>query len=234
MKQIMITKICGEDETAVYTVAYTVATILLILWNSVDATYAPWIYQKMENKEYQSIGKRAQQILSVFLVGAIVATLFAPEIMMFLAPASYLEGVYIIPAVSAGVFFIAVYSLYMRIELYLKKMHTVTIGTVTAAIANLALNALFIPKFGYYAAAYTTLFCYALLSVFHFLNVKRLGYAHIYKNRFVLGISVLMILLIMAVSLVYRYPIIRYICIVVIVTVLILLRKKIVCILKNK
>ena len=46
--RIMITRFVGTAQTAIYNVAYTVASIMLIFWNSVDATYAPWIYQHME------------------------------------------------------------------------------------------------------------------------------------------------------------------------------------------
>lgn len=41
------------------------------------------------------------------------------------------------------------------------------------SLANLLLNAIFIPLFGYMAAGWTTLVCYMLLSVLHYLLMKQ-------------------------------------------------------------
>jgi len=232
--RIMISKMAGSAQTAIYNVAYTVASILLIFWNSVDAAYAPWIYQKMEEKNHRVIGRRGSQVLLVFFAATILATLFAPEIMLILAPRSYQEGIYVIPAVAAGVFFTAVYSLYMRVELYLKKMHIVTLGTVAAAVLNLVLNAVFIPYFGYIAAAYTTLICYILLALFHYVNIKRLGYGRVYDNGFVLAISLAACIVTVIVSILYKYTAVRYVCMLGLIIFLIWKRKWIIEIVRSK
>lgn len=232
--RIMISKMAGSAQTAIYNVAYTVASILLIFWNSVDAAYAPWIYQKMEEKNYRAIGRRGSQVLLVFFAAIILATLFAPEIMLILAPRSYQEGIYVIPAVAAGVFFTAVYSLFMRVELYLKKMHIVTLGTVAAAVLNLVLNAVFIPYFGYIAAAYTTLICYILLALFHYVNIKRLGYGRVYDTGFVLAISLAACIVIAIVSILYKYTAARYVCMLGLIIFLIWKRKWMIEIVRSK
>ena len=68
------------------------------------------------------------------------------------------------------------YTLYVNIEQYKKKTVGMAIASVTAALINYALNALFIPKYGYIAAAYTTLFGYLVLFIIHMLIVKSLGF----------------------------------------------------------
>ena len=47
-------------------------------------------------------------------------------------------------------------------------------GTVCAAIINVVLNAVFIPLFGYVAAAYTTVVCYVLYFFFHLFIARRI------------------------------------------------------------
>ena len=56
--RIMISKLINTSATAIYNVASTVASIMLIFWNAVDASYAPWIYQKMDEKKYSTIASR--------------------------------------------------------------------------------------------------------------------------------------------------------------------------------
>lgn len=209
--RIMITKLVDTSATAIYNVAYTVAAVLLIFWNAVDAAYAPWIYQKMEEKDYQALHKRGQEVIVLFAGCTVFITLFAPEIIRLLGPEEYYEGVYVIPSVAAGVFFTAVFSLYMRVELYLKKSSTIMLATVAAALINLILNYICIPGFGYVAAGYTTLVCYILLALFHAVNLKRLGYGMVYNNKTIGVISGALCTVIISLSLLYAYTVIRYI-----------------------
>ncbi len=207
--RIMISKLINTSVTAIYNVASTVASIMLIFWNAVDASYAPWIYQKMDEKKYSTITSRGNQVLSVFAGMTILSTLFAPEIMRILAPANYYEGIYIIPAVAAATFFTACSSLYIRVELFLKKSGTVMLGSCMAALLNIVLNYLCIKRFGYMAAGYTTMICYLALAVFHGANLKRLNY-NVYNNRFVMIISIIVIICVAIVSLLYRFTAVRY------------------------
>lgn len=215
--RIMISKMIGTSETAIYNVSYTVASILLIFWNSMEASYAPWVYQKMENEDYKSIRKRGNQIILIFAVLMFLSTLFAPEIIKILAPKIYYNGIYIIPSVAGGVFFTALYSLYIRMELYLKKTKQIMIASSIGAILNLILNYIFIPKYGMYAAGYTTLVCYIILALTHYLILKRLNYDKIYDNKRFLILSLIVVASSIIISFMYSYNFIRYILIILIV-----------------
>lgn len=232
--RIVISKLVSTSATAIYNVAYTVASIMLIFWNAVDASYAPWIYQHLEIKDYAGIKKRGNQILLFFLVASILANLFAPEVIRALAPENYYSGIYVIPSVSAGVFFTAIYSLFMRIELYEKKTKLVMVGTVFAAVFNLILNYIFIPVYGFYAAGYTTLMCYILLSIFHYINVYRIGYKNIYDIRKIINMSILVLISCVIMSLLYDYTIIRYGLIIVLLVIIVCKRSFFINVLKGK
>ena len=52
-------------------------------------------------------------------------------------------------------------------EYYYKKTKLIALGTMLAAGMNILLNAVFIPTFGYVAAAYTTVACYLLYYLLH-------------------------------------------------------------------
>lgn len=225
--RIMITKLVGTSSTAIYNVAYTVASIMLIFWNSIDASYAPWIYQKMDANDTKAIGKRGNQILLLFACMSILCTLFAPEILRILAPKSYYSGIYVVPSVAAGVFFTACYSLFMRVELFLKKTKVVMVATCGSAVLNLFLNYFFISHFGFTAAGYTTLICYGLLAVFHGLNLKRLGYGHLYDNKKIMVISAVVVLMSMFASVLYEYTVLRYMVIACLLVTVFLKRKEI-------
>ena len=173
-------------------------------------------------------------MIVIFALFALIITLFAPEIIRILGPEEYYEGVYIIPSVVSGVFFTAVFTFYMRVELYLKKSTTIMIGTVGAAAANLLLNWIFIPIFGYRAAGYTTLVCYMLLELFHALNLKRLGYGNVYNNKIIALMALALCAVIIACMATYQFIIIRYCLIAALLVVAIIKRKLIISMIKGE
>ena len=207
--RIMITKMINASATAVYSVAYTVASVIMIVWQSIDASFSPWIYEKLDASEKAPVYKLTTGIALLFAGLCLGCTLLAPEIMMILAPASYSSGIYVIPPVSAGVFFTTLYSVYMRIELFYKQTGFATIATTIAAVLNIILNYIFIDVFGAVAAGYTTMTCYALLALFHYLNVRRKGYSDIINNKAFLGISMVVTIGSVIISLLYSYLILR-------------------------
>lgn len=214
--RVMITKIVSKTATAIYSVSYTIGMVINILWQSIEASMAPWIYEKLNANDKESVRKRTFQILSIFMVACVLSRLFAPEIIWVLAPKEYYSGIYVIPSIAASSFFIAAYSVYMRIELYHKKTMFAMIATTMAAALNIVLNLIFIRKYGFVAAGYTTLVCYALLTLFHYLNVKKQGFEDCIDNKRVLLLSIVVILCSLGINGLYAFPTMRYVAIILI------------------
>lgn len=207
--RIMITKMIDTTATAIYSVAYTVASVIQIFWTSIEASLSPWIYECLHNGNKEKVREITVQIVFLFAVLCLGCTLFAPEIMSILAPSSYRQGIYAIPAVAGGVFFTAVYSLYMRVELFYKKTSFATVASSCAAIANVVLNYIFIEIYGFIAAGYTTMACYALLALFHYLNVKKQGFDDVLDNVRILFISIGVIVFLLLISALYTFTVLR-------------------------
>lgn len=223
--RVMITKLVGTAYTAIYGVSYTVGMIINVLWTSVESAIAPWIYEKLNVGDEKSIRIRTFQILVVFAALSNSCALFAPEIIAILAPKQYYEGVYIIPSIAASSYFIAAYSMHMRIELYYKQTGFATVCTTVAAITNLLLNWIFIQLFGYIAVGYTTLVCYILLFILHSLNVHRRGFASALDSKKIWLLSVVVVVCSCVMNLLYPYTLVRY-CIILIIAILLYRRRE--------
>lgn len=231
--RIMITNMVGKRETAIYSVSYTVASVVLIFWEAVEASWIPWLYEHLSTGVLVPIKKRANEIVVLFGGITLVCMLFAPEAVAILASSDYYEGVFIIPSVTAGVFFQALYAMYMRLEYFSKETKATMVCSITAAVINILLNYVFIKLFGYIAAGYTTLFCYILLFLFHMLYCSRIGMKNIYNNRFIIIASVVMVILSIVVLVLYQMPIIRYLCICGFLIIALIKRKKIILLVKK-
>ena len=166
----MIGQFCGQSSVALYSVSYNLGRLMVLLTSALDATFTPWIYQKIKNyqdnkeTDVRSIHNITVMLMVGFLGMATLFMLFAPELIMIFADKAYADAVYVIPPVVAGYFFVMLYSLVSKVEFYYEKTKNVAAITVIASGLNIALNYLLIPKFGYVAAAYTTLICYMVMA----------------------------------------------------------------------
>jgi O-antigen/teichoic acid export membrane protein len=123
-----------------------------------------------------------------------------PVVAKIMAGRDYWEGISLIVPLSLGNYFVFLYGLPVNIEYYYKKTGFISLGTILAAVLNVLLNYFAINLFGYRAAAYTTLFSYGLLFLFHWKIAKKYGVSDIYDTNnlisrtaivLVVGISIL-------------------------------------------
>jgi O-antigen/teichoic acid export membrane protein len=129
---------------------------------------------------------------------------------MVLGGEDYMTGVYCVPPIVLGVLCQYVYTHYVNIELHLKKTKFVSMGTIFAALLNIVLNAIFIPQYGFVAAAYTTFFSYVCLLFVHFGITRVILKVKLYNDFFMFG--AVLVTGVIAVPLIYLYPhnLIRY------------------------
>ena len=225
--RIMIERFCGLTDTSLYTVAYNIAKAINLFCTGISIVLTPWIYKKMNEEKYGDI-KRVSTIIMISLtIICFMIMIFGPEALYILGGNAYVEAKNVIPPVIVGLFFMFLYPLYGTIEFYYEKNIYTMIASVIAAASNIALNFVFIPKFGYVAAAYTTLVCYMLLAIFHLfaykiiLNKKEVY--SIYSDKIIALLSLLVLMLIPFMYLLYLNNIVRYLAIAAIIVILIII-----------
>lgn len=236
--RIMIINLIDASSAGLYSVSSTCSSVVSVLWTSMNTAWSPWAFEKMNNKEYSDLRKYSKPYFMFFFFIAIAFMLFAPELLMIMGGKTYLESIYVIPPIMCGYIFQFIYSLYVNIEYYHKKQKYIACGTIIAALVNIILNYLFIPIFGYIAAAYTTLFGYLLLYLIHYFIVKKMGYAGWYDKSFFKKASIMSIFITLLVNILYKFNIIRYLIIIIFLTcicaVILKNRKEIILAIKNK
>lgn len=209
--RIMIKKWCGDVDVALYSLAYTCGAMITILMTSLNNAFAPWLGEKIAKLKYFEIKQFSKVYVSLFFFLAIGIMIISPEILLLLGGESYQEAVYVLAPVIMGCICQFIYSMFVNAEQFKKKTVGMAIASAVAAVLNLILNYLFIPRFGYIAAAYTTLISYFVLLVIHMYLVYILHLSEIYDYKFILKIIALGFLITIIVSLLYSFMILRYI-----------------------
>ena len=219
--KIMINSMVGNNETAMYSIAYSCGTVIQLLWYSLNQAWAPWAFEQMDKNEGNKLKKASKVYMLLFGLIVVTAILAAPELLLIIGGKDYAPALSVIPPVMCGFVFQLVYSLYVNIETLEKKTGYVAVGTIIAALFNILLNYIFIPIFGYTAASYTTLAGYAVLFLIHFFFVHHLGktgwYDTVFNFRFLSFFAIVPFLM----SWIYKLTVVRYI-IIVCITVLLL------------
>ncbi|MGN0323159.1 MAG: lipopolysaccharide biosynthesis protein [Oliverpabstia sp.] len=176
--RIMINYYEGSGKAAIYSVAYSAATIILLLVSAVNGSFNPWMYKKLKAGR-QSEVRRISGLLCFMVAGATLAmSLFAPVLVRIMATSDYRQAIWVIPPVASSVFFIFLYMMFANIEMYYNETKGIPLVSIICSTANLILNAIFIPVYGYVAAGWTTLVCYMLLTLLHYLLMKRVCRKH--------------------------------------------------------
>lgn len=208
--KIIITKLCGSEDTALYSLINTCAMVVTLFVTSVNGAWVPWFFGQMEKKAYATIQKVVKITIPMIALVALALCLVAPEVVLILGSQSYAESVFLMPPMILTCVVRYVYSLYVNIEFYNKKTGGISVATAIAAAVNIGLNLVVIRFFGYVAAAYTTLLANVLMLVLHMGMVKRQGMWHVFNNKYNVLALCAASAVCFSVLLLYRIPMVRY------------------------
>lgn len=167
--RIMISRMVGEAEAAIYGVSYTVGSAISLLGNAINNAFIPTMYQKMKCGEYSAIRKSSSILCALMAAAVCLMMLVAPVLIAILAGSEYLAAVKAIPPVAASIFFTFLYGLFINIEFYFEKTKYTMYVSAIGAVLNIVLNYLLIPVLGYVVAGYTTLICFMLFACGHYM-----------------------------------------------------------------
>ena len=236
--RIMIQKMVGRGEVAIYSIAYNVGMLIQIFTNAINNAMTPWMYERLNEKDFKAIRKNTTYILLGLAMIIIALMFFAPEVVLIFGSKKYIDAIYVVPPVAASVFFIFLFNIFAIPQMYYEDKRFMPIASMIAAVLNLILNYIFIRIYGYFAAGYTTLVCYIVYSIGHFYFSKAVCKKHmpgvelfeiqkiVLIGSFLVGCSILF-------NFLYRFSIIRYFLGGVLVTILLIQKKKIVCLIKE-
>lgn len=207
--RIMIDNYCGKAEAGIYSLTYSVSQILNIFIAAINGSMVPWQYEKMKKNEYKIIGKVSNILCIAIGICTILIIAIGPEIIYILGGKEYAEAIWCIPPIVLGVYFTFCYGLFSTVEFYYGVTKFIAFASTVGAVLNVILNAIFIPIFGYIAAAYTTLVCYVMFTIAHYAIMRRVTKEKIYKIRDMVLMSGILLVLQIAFTFSYYYAIIR-------------------------
>lgn len=181
--KIMIRDMVGIAEAGIYGLAYALSRVMNMVNQALVQTLSPWAYRKLKSNRASDINNIAVTMLVIIAAANLILIAFAPEIVRIFGPKAYYGAIGVIPPVAMSVYFIFAYNLFAIVEFYYEKTKMIMVASVFAAGLNILLNYIFIRQYGYYAAGYTTLFCYIVYAAGHYFIMRRVSKAYLNNER---------------------------------------------------
>jgi O-antigen/teichoic acid export membrane protein len=237
--RIMIAAIISEAAAAIYNVAYTLGVAAQVITQALINAINPWMYRKMSDGDGNNVRKVVFPMIVLVAVQVLVICLIMPEAFSQFFPKSYSAALNVVPPVAAGVLWAFIFNLYASIELYFSGNKLVSFASLTGAILNVIANLLLIPVFGFIAAAYTTLICDIVYAFMHTYFSRRLLKKNMpgidvipFVPTWIIGIVTTIGCFV--ILLLYPFPIVRYLIVVIVLAICVVCRRQLKKILKFK
>jgi len=166
----------STDQVGLYDIAYKFGMIIqMLLVTPFRTAWLPFVFSVQKKPEARRIYAGAATyflLVAVFLFLAL--TFFKSEMIVTFSTAAYLPGARAVPFIALSyIFFGLYYVVDIGVLLKSKTIFYTLIATVGAVI-NIALNIVFIPRYGMIAAAINTAISYGFILIFMYVVSSRL------------------------------------------------------------
>ena len=153
----------------IYSVNYAIPYRTIMLLMSIFVVAAGPISIQVWEKQGVEISQKfltkiARYIIFICLPMTVGLSILASPIVNIIVTPEYYEGYRIIPIVALSCFFNCNAYSFALVFSYIKKTYIYSVMALIASLLNIVLNLIYIPKYGYMAAAVTTLISYSAYS----------------------------------------------------------------------
>lgn len=166
--RIIISHMTGLEDAGIYGITYNFGMVAFALITAFESVWIPRFTRNMVDNRKDVIQKEVRIYTGFTALVISVILLCSEEIFKVFADNRYWDGVSLLPPIIVASFLIHLYSVPAGAEMYYKKNMNIAIASISAAIINIILNYICISRWGYKAAAYTTVFSYAILFFIHY------------------------------------------------------------------
>jgi O-antigen/teichoic acid export membrane protein len=185
----------AESEVGIYSACYKLAMLVTILLQAYRYAAEPFFFSQMKNEDRNKVYVNVMNLFIamvclVFLVVSLNIDIFK----YFIQNKSYWEGLAVVPILLMANVFLGIY---YNQSIWYKLSGKTKFGAYIAiigALTTIAINVLFIPKYGYMASAWATLIVYLMqMMISYFLGQRYYPIPYNQKKFFIfIGLALLL------------------------------------------
>ncbi|MGZ5491462.1 MAG: lipopolysaccharide biosynthesis protein, partial [Nitrososphaeraceae archaeon] len=158
----------GAHEVGIYSASYNISEQPLMLFISLfflaSGPISINIWEKNGIEESRNFASNTTRLFLIICIPlSVVLSVLSKPIITLMTGTEYIDGYKIVPFVVSGTFFMGLQQRFQVAFMFYKKTKFIMYMIIGSGLLNLILNFLLIPKYGYMAAAITTLVSYLVL-----------------------------------------------------------------------
>ena len=153
-------------QLGIYSACYKLSIFLSLFTQAFRYAGEPFFFAQAKEKDAKiTYALVLKYFTIVSLTGFLIVALFIDIFKHFLSDPDYWVGLGVVPILLMAYVF---YGMYYNMSVWYKLSDKTRLGGLVAiigAVVTIAVNVLFIPKFGYWASAWATLLCFLLMVI---------------------------------------------------------------------
>lgn len=164
---LMLKQMTAAGDSGIYSLAFNLSGIMFTIYGALNNSWVPFFFDDMKRKNREQVVRQGEHFLELFTVLSVGFVLLVREVYHVYADRDYWPGLVLIPIFTGSYYLNALCTFPVNFELFHKKTGVVAGATIVSALANLALNYVFILRFGMIGAAVATLLSHGLQLAIH-------------------------------------------------------------------
>lgn len=165
--RLMLNSLIGSDVAGVYSFACTIALPITVVTAAMGSAWQPEYYELKAAGNARDLRVHANRYTSNIVLITAIIMFISPELLRVFGTEQYYGGIVLLPIMIASYFFQFLYTWPVNCSLFYRKTGHIALATIGAAILNVVLNFVLIPRFGMLGATCSTLASFVALFLLH-------------------------------------------------------------------
>lgn len=168
-KLLPLSKSSADIQVAIYANCYKLAIFVTLFISAFRMAAEPFFFNKSNDANARPIYARVMKWFVITLAIAFLFTALFLDVLQYILGPNYRSGIGVVPILLGANLCLGIY---YNLAIWYKLVDKMRIGmfiTLFGAFITLVGNYFFIPRYGYYASAWTTFICYFVMMIICYL-----------------------------------------------------------------
>lgn len=172
--RLMISSMIDINANAIYTLSYQVASIIFIIGLSINYAWQPFLYELLKSKNLNKSFKYYFILASIIFFVSACLHIVTPYILPIIAPSAYSSSQGYVGILILSNFIMCLEMFLISYIFYFNKNKYLIFTTSCAAIINITINFILLPRIGVVGAAFSTLISYLFSFILNIILVYKI------------------------------------------------------------